>query len=181
MQTAVYQLTGRHQSLPYFKQVRVDNPAIRKSISSLHQAMLEDVSPLEYESRFIWTLAQLIKHHADLSHPEQRIWKEKKAIQLARLYIEEHFSRGVRLHELARHVGLSPYYFLRVFRAEVGMPPYAYLESVRISHAQKLIGTGRSLVETAMETGFSSQSHMTNSFKKIIGVTPGQYARYLRA
>ena len=61
------------------------------------------------------------------------------------------------------------------------MPPYAYLESVRISHAQKLIETGKSLVETAMEVGFSSQSHMTNSFKKIIGVTPGQYAKQLRA
>ncbi len=181
MEMAAFELTGRHVSLPYFKQVRVDNPFIRKSILSLHQAMLEDVSPLEYESRFIWTLAQLIKHHADLSHPEQRIWKEKKAIQQARLYIEEHFSRGVTLHELAQHVRLSPYYFLRVFRAEVGMPPYAYLESVRISHAQKLIETGKSLVETAMEVGFSSQSHMTNSFKKIIGVTPGQYAKQLRA
>ena len=181
MEMAAFELTGRHQSLPYFKEVRVDNPLIRNSILSLHQAMLDDVSALEYESRFIWTLAQLIKHYAEPSHPEQRIWKEKRAIQQARLYIEKHFSRGVSLHELARYVGLSPYYFLRVFRAEVGMPPYAYLESVRISHAQKLIETGRSLVETAAEVGFSSQSHMTNNFKKIIGVTPGQYARQLRA
>jgi len=181
MELAAFELTGRHQHRPYFREVRVDNPSIRNSILFLHKAMLEDINALEYESRFIWTLAQLIKHCAELSHPEQRIWKEKKAIKQARLYIEEHFSRGVSLHELAQHVGLSPYYFLRVFRTEVGMPPYSYLESVRISHAQKLIETGKSLVETAMEMGFNSQSHMTNSFKKIIGVTPGQYAKQLRA
>ncbi len=85
------------------------------------------------------------------------------------------------MQELAQHVGLSPYYFLRVFRAEVGMPPYAYLESVRIGHAQKLIEAGMPLVTAAMDAGFSSQSHMTNSFKKIIGATPGQYAGQIRA
>jgi AraC-like DNA-binding protein len=53
------------------------------------------------------------------------------------------------------------------------------LESVRISHAQKLIESGRSLIDTALEVGFSSQSHLTNSFKKIIGVTPGQYAKQM--
>jgi len=110
-----------------------------------------------------------------------QVGQEKKAIQQARRYIEEHFAVGVSLHELAQYVGLSPYYFLRVFRAEVGMPPYTYLESVRIGYAQKFIKAGRTLVEAAVEAGFSSQSHMTNSFKKIIGVTPGQYAGQIRS
>ena len=176
MEMAVLELTGRHQTLPFFKEVRTDSPRTRNSILSLHRALSEGASVLECESRFIWTLAQLIKQYADISHTEQRMGKERRAIQQARSYIEEHFAMGVNLHELAQHVGLSPYYFLRVFRAEVGMPPYAYLESVRIGHAQKLIESGRPLVEAAIESGFSSQSHMTNSFKKIIGATPGQYA-----
>jgi AraC-like DNA-binding protein len=83
------------------------------------------------------------------------------------------------LTQLAEHVSLSPYYLLRVFRAEVGMPPYAYLESVRIRQAQQLIKVGKPLADVAVEVGFSSQSHLTHRFKQIIGVTPGQYAPQL--
>jgi AraC-like DNA-binding protein len=66
------------------------------------------------------------------------------------------FAQGMA--ELAEHVSLSPYYLLRVFHAEVGMPPYTYLESVRIRQAQRLIQAGKPLAEVAVEVGFSSQS-----------------------
>jgi AraC-like DNA-binding protein len=181
MEMAVFELTGRHLMSPFFKQVRVNESSLTTGISSLHQAMYEGASMLECESRLLWTLAQLIKQHADISFTESRIGNEKSTIQRARDYIDDHFSTGVSLQELARYVGLSPYYFLRVFRAEVGMPPYAYLESVRIGRAQRLIECGKSLTEAAFEAGFSSQSHMTNRFRKIIGATPGQYAQQVRS
>lgn len=62
-----------------------------------------------------------------------------------------------------------------------GVPPYAYLESVRIRNAQRLIESGKPLAEVAAEVGFNSQSHLTRHFKKIIGATPGQYARQIRS
>ncbi|MBC7949447.1 MAG: AraC family transcriptional regulator [Chitinophagaceae bacterium] len=177
MQMAVFEMTGRHRALPFFNDVRVDNPWAMNSILALHKAMSQGASTLECESRFIQTLAQLIKRYADIAFTEGQLRKEKKAIQQSCRYIDECFAQGVTLNELAQHVALSPYYLLRVFRAEVGMPPYAYLESVRIRHAQQLIETGKPLAEVAIEVGFSSQSHMTRRFKKIIGVTPGQYAQ----
>jgi AraC-like DNA-binding protein len=136
---------------------------------------------LECESRLLWTLTGLIKRHADIYDNSQKPRAEKTAIQRAKNYIAEYFKNGVSLSELAEYVGLSPYYLLRSFTAEVGMPPYAYLESVRVGRAQELIKSGRQLAEVAAETGFSSQSHMTNRFKKIIGATPGQYAQQLAA
>jgi AraC-like DNA-binding protein len=181
IQMAVFELTGRHQAFPFFKDVQVDHPWAMNGVLSLHKAITEGATGLECESRFISTLAQLIKRYAHISSTEGRLGKEKKAIQQARRYIEEYFVQGVSLHELAQHVALSPYYFLRVFRAEVGMPPYAYLESMRIRHAQRLIETGKPLAEVAIEVGFSSQSHMTRHFKKIIGATPGQYAQLVRS
>ena len=177
MQLAFYELTGRHQALPFFKDVRV---SATNNVLSLHKAMMQGASTLECEARFIWTLAQLIKRYGDISSTEQKLGKEKIAVQQARHYIDEYFARGVSLNELAGHVALSPYYLLRVFRAEVGMPPYVYLESVRIRRAQRLIETGTPLAEVAAEVGFSSQSHMTRRFKKIIGATPGQYAAQAR-
>jgi AraC-like DNA-binding protein len=57
------------------------------------------------------------------------------------------------------------------------MPPHTYLENVRIRQVQRLIEAGKPMAEIAAEVGFSSQSHLINRFKQIIGVTPGQYAQ----
>lgn len=181
MQTAAFELTGRHQALPFFTEVRVDQRETMEGVLALHTALTQDASPLECESRFTWTLAQLIKQYAHIRFTEQRLGQEQKAIRRARDYIDECFAQGISLTQLAEHVSLSPYYLLRAFRAEVGMPPYTYLESVRIRHAQRLIEAGRPLAEVAAEVGFSSQSHLTRRFKQIIGVTPGQYAQQLRS
>jgi AraC-like DNA-binding protein len=180
MQMAVAELAGRERAMPFFRDVRVDHRWATNSVSSLHKAMSQSASALELESRFVWVLAGLIKRYADITLTEKEPGREKQAVSQARRYIEEHFTRGVSLNELAQHVGLSPYYLLRVFSAEVGMPPYAYLESVRVRYAQRLLENGRPLAETAIEAGYSSQSHMTRHFKKIIGATPGQYAQQMR-
>jgi len=177
LEMAAFELTGRHQPVPFFADVRIDNPWVSKSILNLHKSLLQDSTTLEVESRFIWFLTQLIKRYADTPITEQKLGNENKATQIALRYIEDHFSQGISLDDLSKHVALSTYYFLRVFCAEVGMPPHAYLESVRIRHAQRLIREGKPLAEIAAEVGFSSQSHLTRSFKKIIGVTPGQYAQ----
>ena len=177
MQAAVFELTGRHQGLPFFREARVDHDWARDSVLALHKALAQETSPLERESRFTWTLAQLILRYADLRFSEQRLGRERKAIQQVRCHIEECFAQSLSLDELARHVSLSPYYLLRAFHAEVGMPPHAYQESVRIRHAQQLIKAGEPLAAVAADTGFSSQSHLTQRFKQIIGVTPGQYAQ----
>jgi AraC-like DNA-binding protein len=178
METAAEELTG-HRTLPFFKEVLVEHPW-NNHVSSLHQALLEGAGMLESESRLLWLMAQIIKRYADTGSRESRLGKEKKAIRQARQYIEDHFAENVSLQSLAEHVSLSPYYLLRAFRTEIGMPPYAYLESVRIWHTQRLIRAGLPLAEVAAEAGFSSQSHMTRQFKKIIGVTPGQYAQHIR-
>lgn len=181
MQNAAFELTGRRQPQPFFSPVRVDQPWVLASVSALHRTLIQETSPLECEARFTWTLAQLIKYYADRRFNERRVGNERKAVRQARECIEECFARGLSLTQLAEHVSLSPYYLLRVFRAEVGMPPYAYLESVRIRRAQQLIEAGKPLAEVAAEVGFSSQSHMTRRFKQIIGVTPGQYAQEMQS
>ncbi|MCB0194637.1 MAG: AraC family transcriptional regulator [Anaerolineae bacterium] len=180
MQTAVLELTGRHQALPFFAEVRIDHRWVINCILALHAALGQESTPLEAESRFIWTLTQLIKHYADIRFTERAMGQERRAVRQARRYIDAYFAQGVNLTQLADHVALSPYHLLRVFRAEVGMPPHTYQDSVRINHAQRLIKAGKPMAEVALEVGYSSQSHLTNRFKQIIGVTPGQYAHQLR-
>jgi len=180
METAASELTGHSRALPFFKEVRIDDPSAMKSLLSLHKAISEEADPLECESRFLWFLAGLIERYGNISSGIARLGKEKTAIRQARCYLQEHFAQGVSLNRLAEHVALSPYYLLRVFRAEVGMPPHAYLESIRIREAQRLIECGKPLAEVAAQVGFSNQSHLTHRFKQIIGATPGQYAQQMK-
>lgn len=95
----------------------------------------------------------------------------------ARAYIAAHYGDDLSLTILARLGGLSPFYFARVFRAEVGLPPHAYLESVRIGAARRLLAHGVPPATVAQATGFADQSHFTRRFRRVIGVPPGQYAR----
>lgn len=182
MDMALTELTGRQRNgSPFFKDVRMDHPWAARQLVSLHEAMTNPVCSLEFESRFMWMLVQFIKRYADASYAEQKTGREHTAVLRACQYIDENFAKGISLKELAEYVALSQYYFLRVFRAEVGLPPYMYLENVRVRHAQHLIEAGKPLAQAAAEAGFSSQSHMTRHFKKIIGATPGQYASQIRS
>jgi len=173
-------LTGQHQLTPYFKEVQVNSVWVAQNILFLHKALSTSAETLETETRFLYAFGQLLRQYTDSSFIEKKLGAEKKSIQKARQYIEENFQLQVNLKDLANYVGFSPYYFLRAFRNEVGMPPHEYLENIRIRRAQKLIEAGVPLAQTAAEIGFSSQSHFTRRFKKIIGIAPGQYATQFR-
>jgi AraC family transcriptional regulator len=72
---------------------------------------------------------------------------------------------------------LSPYHFVRQFKAATGLTPYQYVIHRRVERAQHLLRTHSklSLAEVSVRTGFSDQSHFTSLFKRIIGVTPRQF------
>ena len=70
---------------------------------------------------------------------------------------------------------LNRSYLIRVFRNAVGMPPYTYLNQIRVEKAKRLLRRGMSIADAAFAVGMSDQSHLTRHFKKIVGVTPGRY------
>ena len=63
----------------------------------------------------------------------------------------------------------------------MGITPYRYLQSVRIEKAKEFLEHGSSLLETAIQTGFSDQSHFTNTFHAFIGLTPGAYRKIFQS
>ena len=72
---------------------------------------------------------------------------------------------------------LSSFHLIRLFGARVGLPPYMYLEHLRVARAKELLARGVSLAATAAQTGFGGQSHFTRRFKLVVGLPPGRYAR----
>lgn len=171
------EIKGRQQDIPFFEQPVIRDTALSAQLRSLHQALEEPRSALEHESRYLWALAQLITRHADTRPYLNPVRRERDEVRRIRAYMEERYAEDIKLDELARLVNWSPFYLLRVFRGEMGLPPHAYLENIRIRRAQRLLRFGTPIIEAAYETGFSSQSHFTTTFKRLIGVTPGQYAK----
>lgn len=89
--------------------------------------------------------------------------------------MEQHYAERIRLDQLCRHTALSKSTLLRAFTKSKGITPYRYLETLRINKAKKLLGQGISPLNTAIQTGFSDQSHFTNYFSSFIGLAPGVY------
>jgi AraC family transcriptional regulator len=92
-------------------------------------------------------------------------------------YIEEHLDGSPSLEQLAAVARLSPYHFARQFKAATGLPPHQYVIARRVERAKQLLqgGGDPSLADIAASTGFSDQSQFTHHFKRLVGVTPGQF------
>lgn len=88
-------------------------------------------------------------------------------------YINEHFTERCTLGDVAAVLHVSPNYLHAVFKRETGKTPLAHVQHKRVEKAKKLILAGElSMLEIAMETGFSSQSHFNKVFKALVGQTP---------
>jgi AraC family transcriptional regulator len=91
-------------------------------------------------------------------------------------FIEARIAAEISLDDLAAEACLSPFHFSRMFRAATGLSPHRYVTERRIEAAkEKLRLAQSSLVDIALDTGFGSQSNFIRVFRKMTGVTPGQY------
>jgi AraC family transcriptional regulator len=80
------------------------------------------------------------------------------------------------VERLADVAGLSPSSLARRFRDEAGTTPWRYVMERRVERARRLLATtDRSLASIAFDTGFYDQAHLTRTFKRLEGVTPGTY------
>jgi AraC family transcriptional regulator len=92
--------------------------------------------------------------------------------------IEAELNRQLSLDALAKESGYSRAHFLRMFRAATGLTPHQYVLERRLNRAQQLLKQKQTaLADIAVACGFSSQTHMTDSFRNHLGITPGEYRR----
>jgi len=91
-------------------------------------------------------------------------------------FMQAHLDQNLSLDVLAQQIGFSPYHFARLFRQTVGKSPHQFVLHQRIEHAQRLLKkTDVPLAHIAVECGFASQSHLTQVFKRYLGLTPRAY------
>ena len=170
--------TGREFS-PAFGTSFVTDPALADRVRATHAVLESDAEVLQKECSLLETLGEIVIRHSATATAGKAVptARSTAAIRRVRELLEAEYARTVTISELAREAGLSTFHLIRVFRAAFGLPPYKYLELIRIQQARRLIRHGFPLTHVVHATGFSDQSHLTRYFKRIVGVTPGIYAR----
>ena len=131
--------------------------------------------PLETESRLCWLFGELVQRHAAPAGPADALPGTGAVARQVMDRLADQLTCPPALAELAADAGLSRYQLLRSFRAEVGMPPYAWLAQHRVARARVLLEHGHRPARSATLTGFADQAHLTRWFRRVVGVTPGAY------
>jgi len=94
-------------------------------------------------------------------------------------YIDGHLDNELTLEQIAAVAHLSPYHFARQFKATTGLPPHQFVIVRRVERAKELLqGSGDlSVTQVASRSGFFDQGQLSRHFKRLVGVTPGQFRR----
>lgn len=166
------EVTGKRE-LPGFSQNVIADEEVTCYLRVLHEQVMQGSHEFGKEEGLLLLTSRLIQEY---SQPFERcIPACREEIEGVCAWMEQHYDQHVSLEQLCRYAGLSKSTLLRAFAKTKGVTPYSYLENIRIGRAKKLLEQGISPMEAALQTGFSDQSHFTNYFSRMMGLTPGSY------
>jgi len=136
---------------------------------------VDDASCLAIEGLILELLAETSRHQTKSSEKHPPRWLER-AVDLLR----EQFPERLTITEVAVNVGVHPVHLAREFRRFKQRTIGEYVRELRISQAcRELRNSQASLAGIADAAGFSDQSHFCRTFKRVIGMTPGEYRSML--
>lgn len=169
-------ISGKKNDVPFFKEGVVKDNELSSKLNELHNTLFDNKSLLiEKEELFIEVVSFFIKKHADSFIPIEKLFTSKKKIEKAIEYINDNLEFDTSLSLLASISNLSLYYFIRVFKQEVGLTPKEYILQQRIKKAKQLILQDIPLSHVSLMCGFYDQSHMLKYFKSYTGFNPSLY------
>jgi AraC family transcriptional regulator len=132
---------------------------------------MDEVSPLVIEGITMEMLAEASRRGVRHFNSKPPRW-----LKQAREFLDAHFSDNFTFSDVAISVGVHPVHLAREFRRRYRCTLGEYTRRLRIDFAcRELAKPDSSLVEIALTSGFSSQSHFSTIFKRLTGVTPADY------
>ncbi len=115
---------------------------------------------------------------AEKNDTVERERKLSPRIQIAASWVKDRIGQDTSVPELAKVVGLRPSHFRQQFKKETGLSPIEYFARLRMREAKRLlVVTDLSIVEIAMDLGFSSSQHFATAFRKMAGFTPRTFRK----
>jgi AraC-like DNA-binding protein len=168
------------RSLPFFRAGVIQNESLATAIIDLHRDLdRELLSNLEAESRITMLLAHWMQRHAE-RFVAKRV-SPRLDLKRVRDFLDERWCDRPTLQSLAALIDVSSFQLLRAFKQQFGVPPHAYLVQRQLKEARRLMEAGWRVIDVAHAAGFADQSHLNRHFKRIVGITPGQYCNFVQA
>jgi AraC-like DNA-binding protein/mannose-6-phosphate isomerase-like protein (cupin superfamily) len=125
----------------------------------------------------IWAFVRWFRRHIDAFEPYEvsRISLDPDLEHAKDLIVQAAFDSTL-IDTIAKEAGISTFSLIRRFRNSYGLSPHAWRMQLRTNEPARLLRSGLQLADVAANCGFADQAHMTRVFKKVYGVTPGQYS-----
>lgn len=159
-----------------------DSEEIRKSdyytsVASAENLFVKLLS--SHKSGFAECMASIYTIYAEILFREKGRGQSRPELTAILEYIEKSFTDpSVSVEMLADKMSVSGVYFRKLFKEKTGMSPSQYIISKRVEHSKKLlVHSFMTLEKCAFESGFSSLQYFCRAFKKVTGITPGEYRK----
>jgi two-component system response regulator YesN len=109
---------------------------------------------------------------------ETREMTTSKIISDAKRYIEENYAQEISLDALSRELGISPQYFSKLFKKEVGVNFIEYLTQLRLKKAKEIMKDGgKSIKEICYMVGYTDPNYFSRIFRKHTDLSPTEYIK----
>lgn len=119
-------------------------------------------------------VAEALSALATISHART---DRSRPVRRAMEYIRERLVDSISLDDLAAYAELDKFHLCRAFRAQIGMPPHAYMTHLRIARAKELLRRGVRASDVAPLVGLYDQAQLTRHFTRLVGTTPARYGK----
>lgn len=127
-----------------------------------------------YQQLRNWFMKKLETSVSHVAKKQQM--KTDSVVEQAKAYIAEHFNKELSLEEMARQIGISPYYLSKLFKETEGTGYIEYTTKLRMDYAKEQLGsTDRSIKEICHDAGYQDPNYFSRIFKKWTGRTPTEY------
>lgn len=159
-------------ALPPLPGLMVQGEAARVAAAGEADVGLDEAA-LALVSRFVDLAGPGRLPHYRLSPMDRR-----RAVESA-LWIEAHAAEPLELAAMAAQAGFSPYHYLRLFSAVLGVTPHQYLLRCRLRQAARLLADRpeRAITEVALDAGFADLSNFVRTFGRAAGLPPARWRR----
>ncbi|MFZ9681696.1 MAG: helix-turn-helix domain-containing protein [Cephaloticoccus sp.] len=152
-----------------------DAPAVSVAVRLIGAALRGEIDSAFRASTFAYEQVMALAAEARTPRPTGTV---NDAIERARIYAEQNVHLPLTVDALAGQAGLSRFHFSRLFAAQHGLPPAAWLVEQRVREAARLLrGTRLPLKDIAARCGFPNENYLCRVFRRHSGMPPGSYRR----